>query len=212
MERIRVSIVEDIHEIRNGFAKVLNDSPEFICISGFSNAESALESIPADPPDVIVMDINLPLMSGIRCIQHLRNRGVKSHVLMFTVYDDDENIFEALRAGAGGYILKKTSPEKFLEAIHEIMEGGAPMTARIARRVVQEFRDKKENVNSNHETDALSSRELEILNLLSSGYLYKEIAENLNITTGTVKQHIHKIYSKLHVQNRTEAINKLLGR
>jgi DNA-binding NarL/FixJ family response regulator len=124
---------------------------------------------------------------------------------MFTVYDDDENVFEAIESGAAGYLLKKTLPEKFIEALLEINEGGSPMSASIARKLVQKFQNNK-NITSQH--DLLSSREHEIITLISKGFLYKEVAEKLFITTGTVKQHIHKIYEKLHVQNKTEAINK----
>ena len=202
---ISVVIVEDRHEIREGFSSILNGSEGFTCLSSYSNGEDALAGIPGLPADVVVMDINLPGMSGIECISRLKEKNVSALFMMFTVYDDDENIFNALKAGASGYMLKKTSPVKFLEAIRELTDGGSPMSTHIARRVVQVF---QKNEKFSKEDDVLSAREKEVLTLIAKGLLYKEIAEKLFITTGTVKQHIHKIYEKLHVQNKTEAINK----
>jgi DNA-binding NarL/FixJ family response regulator len=205
MNKIKVSIVEDNHEIRNGYQFVLNSSNHFQCASTYTNGEDALSNILNDNPSIIVMDINLPGISGIECIRRLKKKGYEGQFMMFTVYDDDENVFEAIESGAAGYLLKKTLPEKFIEALLEINEGGSPMSASIARKLVQKFQNNK-NITSQH--DLLSSREHEIITLISKGFLYKEVAEKLFITTGTVKQHIHKIYEKLHVQNKTEAINK----
>ena len=155
------------------------------------------------------MDINLPGISGIECIRRLREKGFTGQFMMFTVYDDDDSVFEALQAGAMGYLLKKSSPAQFLEAIREIMDGGSPMSAQIARKLVNVFNRQTKPA---PESDNLSKREREILELISKGFLYKEVAEKLFITTGTVKQHIHKIYEKLQVQNKTEAINKYFKR
>lgn len=202
---IRAAIVEDRHEIREGFASILNATEGFTCCGSFSNAEDALLEIPNLQPDVVVMDINLPGINGIDCVRQLKEKNVAALFMMFTVYDDDENIFNALQAGASGYLLKKTSPAKFIEAITELTEGGSPMSAHIARRVVQVLQNKNK---LSKEAEVLSPRETEILTLVAKGLLYKEIAEKLFISTGTVKQHIHKIYEKLHVQNKTEAINK----
>jgi DNA-binding NarL/FixJ family response regulator len=202
---IRTVIVEDRHEIREGFASILAGTEGFECCGAFSNAESALEEIPALRPDVVVMDINLPGISGIECIKKLKEKDFRGQFMMFTVYDDDDNIFNALKAGASGYLLKKTEPARFIEAIRELAGGGSPMTAHIARKVVDLFR----NPNGiPKDADVLSPREKEVLTLIAKGLLYKEIADRLSISTGTVKQHIHKIYEKLHVQNKTEAINK----
>lgn len=209
MEMIRVSIVEDVHEIREGFRDVLNATPGFICTAEYGNAEDAVLQIVPGSADIIVMDINLPGISGIECIRRLREKGFNGQFMMFTVYDDDESVFEALQAGAMGYLLKKSSPAQFLEAIREIMEGGSPMSAQIARKLVNVFNRQSRPA---QETDILSKREREILELISKGFLYKEVAEKLFITTGTVKQHIHKIYEKLQVQNKTEAINKYFKR
>jgi DNA-binding NarL/FixJ family response regulator len=209
MELIRVSIVEDVHEIREGFRDVLNSSPGYVCIAEYANAEDAVAQVMPGSADIIVMDINLPGISGIECIRRLREKGFKGHFLMFTVYDDDESVFQALQAGAMGYLLKKSSPTQFLDSIREIMEGGSPMSAQIARKLVNVFNRQSKPT---QETDVLSKREREILELISKGFLYKEVAEKLFITTGTVKQHIHKIYEKLQVQNKTEAINKYFNR
>ena len=205
---ITVSIVEDTREIREGFRNILNGTDGFTCISTYSNAEDALQHLFTDAPRIIVMDIGLPNLNGIECVRRLKEKNIPSQVIMFTVYDDDENIFNALQAGASGYILKNTSPAKFIEALRELSEGGSPMSAYIARRVVNAL----QKAVPSKEAEVLSPREQEILNLLAKGFLYKEIAEKLFISTGTVKQHIHKIYDKLHVQNRTEAINKVFSK
>jgi DNA-binding NarL/FixJ family response regulator len=209
MEMIRVAIVEDVHEIREGFRDVLNTTDGFICTAEYANGEDAAAQIVPGSADIIVMDINLPGMTGIECIRRLRQKGFTGQFMMFTVYDDDESVFEALQAGAMGYILKKSSPSQFLASIREIMEGGSPMSAQIARKLVNVFNRQTKPVS---DTDILSKREREILELISKGFLYKEVAEKLFITTGTVKQHIHKIYEKLQVQNKTEAINKYFNR
>lgn len=210
MKVINVVIVEDLHEIRDGLKAILNSTEEFKCVATFCNAEDAAKEIALLQPDVVLMDINLPGMTGIDCVKMIKSNCPQTQFLIFTVYDDDQRIFDAISAGASGYLLKKTPPVKILEAIKEIFEGGAPMSAQIARRVVQVFQNGEK---SSKEADLLSPREREILELLSKGFLYKEIASKLFIAVGTVKQHVHKIYEKLHVQNKTEAINKVfLGR
>jgi DNA-binding NarL/FixJ family response regulator len=155
------------------------------------------------------MDINLPGMSGTECIKKVKEKSPKIQFMMFTIYEDSEQVYEALAAGASGYLLKKTPTEKILEALKELYEGGAPMSTHIARKVVSFFQ--KENKAAGEMTQ-LSNREKEVLALLSKGFLYKEISDQLFISTGTVRQHIHHIYEKLHVQNRMEAINKFYGR
>jgi DNA-binding NarL/FixJ family response regulator len=164
-------------------------------------------------PDLVIMDINLPGMTGIECIRRLKPEFPDIQFIMFTVYEDSEQVFEALTAGASGYLLKKTPPDKIINALKELHEGGAPMSTGIARKVISSFQQRSA---PNQKTPAadlkLSPREYEILELLSKGLFYKEIASQLAISTGTVRQHIHKIYEKLHVQNRTEALNKLQGR
>lgn len=206
---IAVSIVEDIKDVRDSLRRMMESAPGFLCLSTYSNAEDALKDLPRVNPDIVLMDINLPGMNGIECIKKIKALCPQMQFMMFTIYEDSEQVFDALAAGASGYLLKKTPKEKILEALRELHEGGSPMNAHIARKVVGYFQKEREIRN----TDAqLSPREKEVLELLSKGFLYKEISDRLNIAIGTVQQHIHKIYEKLHVQNRTEAVNKFFGR
>lgn len=208
-DQISVSIVEDMADVRQKVKHIIEDSEEFICLSTYGNAESALEELSKLNPDIVLMDINLPGMSGTECIKKVKEKSPKIQFMMFTIYENSEQVYEALAAGASGYLLKKTPPEKILEALKELYEGGAPMSTHIARKVVSFFQ--KENKAAGESTQ-LSNREKEVLALLSKGFLYKEISDQLFISTGTVRQHIHHIYEKLHVQNRVEAINKFYGR
>ncbi len=208
-KKIAVCIVEDIDEIRIGVKRIINESNRFICPAVFANSEDALVTLPEIHPDIVLMDINLPGMSGIDCIRKVKLLAPEIQFMMFTIYEDSEQVFEALSAGANGYLLKKTSDAKILEALMELYNGGAPMNSHIARKVVEAFQKKTVN---NAAVETLSIREREVLQHLAKGYLYKEIGDKLNISTGTVRQHIHKIYEKLHVQNRTEAVNKYYGR
>lgn len=207
MDPIKVSVVEDIPELRTGLVSLLEWDERFEAVSSHHDADSAIDHIIAMQPDIVVMDINLPGMNGIQCVNALKKDCPKTQFIMFTIYEDDEHLFNALEAGASGYILKKASQNKILDSIEELYNGGAPMSTSIARKVINRFKEpeKKEALN-------ITDREKEILTLLSKGLLYKEIGEQLHITTGTVKQHIHNIYEKLHVQNRTEAINKFIGK
>lgn len=205
MDTILVSIVEDIAEIREGMRFLVNQTPDFRCLSVYDNAEDAYTGLLSDRPDLVVMDIALPGSTGIECIKRLRAAGSKIQFMVFTVYEDSDQVFEALRVGASGYLLKNSAPDRIIEALKELHAGGSPMSTSIARKVVHSFRP----VTQPH---SLSSREQEVLALLAKGLLYKEIAEQLDISTGTVRQHIHKIYDKLHVDNRTEAINAAFGR
>lgn len=206
-QAIRVSIVEDIDEIRDALRVLINGSAGFECRHVFSDAEEALLKMPADAVDIVLMDITLPRMNGIDCMMNLLNRMPDVRFMMCTVHDDDDHIFKALESGAAGYILKRTAPAQILEAIRDLYEGGSPMSSEIARRVVEIIQKR-----GKHSTEAelLSDREKEILDLLAQGYLYKEIADELFISKLTVKKHIHNIYEKLQVQNRTEALNKAI--
>lgn len=208
-EQITISIVEDLETIRQGIKQAVDDTDDLLCISVYGDAESALEELPALKPDVVLMDINLPGMSGIECIKRVKKGAPAILFMMFTIYENNEQVFEALAAGANGYLLKKTPHAQILDALRELYHGGAPMSTHIARKVVGAFRKPQEEPGSVH---PLSPREQEVLQLLSKGYLYKEIGDRLQISTGTVRQHIHNIYDKLHVQNRTEALNKYYGR
>lgn len=203
METIRVAIVEDEPDICNALRVLINGSEGFSCKHVYSTAEDALMNIPSVLPDVVLMDINLPGKNGIECTKTLKQQCANTQFMMCTVYDNDDHIFEALRAGATGYLLKRTSPAQILEAIRDLHTGGSPMSSEIARRVVESMQTKKTGA-----TEVLTQRENEILNYLSKGYLYKEIAAVLFISKETVKKHIHNIYEKMQVQTRTEALNK----
>jgi RNA polymerase sigma factor (sigma-70 family) len=206
---ITLVIVEDLDEVRDGLKNFLALSPEFKVVAACKTAEEAMEEIPAARPDIVIMDINLPGMSGIDCIRAMKKKELPSQFMMFTVYENDEKVFEALKAGASGYLLKSTGLFHIIESLKELHEGGSPMSTNIARKLVKNFQERP-GQELNDQIAILSSRENEILRLLSQGLLYKEIAEKLGISTSTVRQHIHKTYEKLHVQNRTEAINKAI--
>ncbi|MGZ5219354.1 MAG: response regulator [Chitinophagaceae bacterium] len=206
---ITLAIVEDLDEVRDGLKNFLALSHEFNILDTFKTAEEAIYDIPKLKPDIVIMDINLPGINGIECIRALKNKIPASQFMMFTVYENDEKVFEALKAGASGYLLKNTGLFHMAEALKELYNGGSPMSSNIARKLVTVFREEHADAEP---MIALSKRENEILQLLSKGLLYKEIAEQLTISVSTVRQHIHKIYEKLHVQNRTEAINKAFGK
>jgi len=207
-KKITVSIVEDIEEICSGLENIINADERFEWLGSFHTAEDATMNLPVLKPDLIIMDINLPGMNGIECIRKVSAECPSVQFMMFTIYENNEHVFDALEAGASGYLLKNTPPEKIIESLLELYEGGSPMSTHIARKVVASFQ--KRTVLTNAEV--LSNREREVLDLLAKGHLYKEIADALCISTGTVRQHIHKIYEKLHVQNRTEALNKVYGK
>ena len=203
--KIIVSIVEDTDDIRNALRVLINGSKGFECVHVFADAEEAIQNMSSKEIDVVLMDINLPGLDGIECMKTLKPEMPKAQFMMCTVYDDDDHIFNALKSGASGYILKRTSPAQILEAIRDIHEGGSPMSSEIARRVVDSMQKSKKRSEA---SELLTARENEILDFLARGYLYKEIAAELFISKETVKKHIHNIYDKLHVQTRTEALNK----
>ncbi|HYK43859.1 MAG TPA: response regulator transcription factor [Parafilimonas sp.] len=200
---ITVCIVEDLEDIRNGLAAIINMTPEFTVLQTFSNAEDALDNLASLRPDIVVMDIHLPGMSGIECIRRLHERSRSIQFMMFTIYENSDTVFEALEAGASGYILKNSSPSKIVESLRELYQGGSPMNAEIAKKLVTRFQ--KQNENEYH----LTPKEQQIIELMAKGYLYKEIAFELKNTVNTIKQHIRHIYEKLHVQNKAEAINRM---
>ena len=206
---ISIAIVEDLDVVRNGLKDFISLSTDFLVVGSYKSGEEALQKLPDAKPDIVIMDINLPGMNGIECIRQVKDKSPGTQFMMFTVYENDDKVFEALKAGASGYLLKNTGLLHIAESVKELHEGGSPMSANIARKMVNLFRD---NDKKNPFLDLLSNRKKEILQLLAKGLLYKEIAEQLGITTGTVRIHIHKIYEKLHVQNRTEAINKAFGK
>jgi len=204
---IKVAIVEDNDKIREGLAGIIDGSSGFECSAAYESAEEALRLLPAYKPDVVLMDIQLPKMSGIVCVEKLKARNPDLQVMMLTVFEDDEKIFRSILAGASGYILKRTPPAELLEAIRELHEGGSPMSDLIARKVVQAFQQMGK---SSKETENLSDREMEILSHLARGYQDREIAEKLFLSVKTVRTHLRNIYKKLHVRSRTEAVLKYL--
>jgi DNA-binding NarL/FixJ family response regulator len=206
---ISVVIVEDLDEVRDGLNQFISLSPDFTILDTFKTAEEALHDLPRLNPDIVIMDINLPGMNGIDCIRQVKKKVPRTQFMMFTVYENDEKVFEALKAGASGYLLKNTGMIQMTDSLKELYNGGSPMSSGIARKLVTVFREQQTN---QQPVEALSQRENQVLQLLSKGLLYKEIADQLVISTGTVRQHIHRIYEKLHVQNRTEAINKAFGK
>ena len=200
-----VSIVEDDQKAREIFVEWVNRAGGFRCISDHGSAEDALEKMPKASPQVIFMDINLPGMNGVECVRRLKPLLPDAQFVMLTVYEDSDHIFEALAAGASGYLLKRTPRDELLAAIKQVHEGGAPMTSYIARKVVQAFQRQQ---SEKPEVNELSPREWEVLELLSRGYSYKEISSALTIGIPTVNTHLHRTYEKLHVRSRGEAVAK----
>ena len=205
---ITVTIVEDDAQVRQSLASILKRGPGVVCVGEHGNAEEAVREIPQVQPKVVLMDINLPGMDGVHCVRRLSELVPQTQVVMLTVYDNTDAIFNSLAAGAHGYLLKPISADQLLAAIKDVYAGGAPMTSDIARKVVQTF---KQPIPSAAETDNLSPREQEVLDFLAKGYLYKEIAEQLSISYGTVHTYIERIFKKLHVRSRAQAVAKYLG-
>jgi DNA-binding NarL/FixJ family response regulator len=202
---IKVSIVEDDSKLRETLSRYFARQSGFRCVKVYPDAESAFADIPINPPDVVLMDINLPGMNGIECVAKLRKALPPLKIIMLTVFEESDQVFAALSAGAFGYLVKSDRPAKILEAIREVYHGGSPMSGHIARHVVQSFHKKS---TASSETDSLTERELEVLQGLSRGHPYKEIASNLGISLGTVRTYIQRIYEKLHVHSQTEAVMK----
>jgi DNA-binding NarL/FixJ family response regulator len=205
----RVSLVEDDAGVRGGLERLFNGTHDFKCVSSYATGESALAKLPADKPDVILMDINLPGLNGIECVRQLKEKDPALLVVMLTVYEESEQVFQALQAGATGYLLKRTPPKQLLDAVKEVLEGGAPITSQIARKVVEAFHSHR-SAKPAGEVVELSQREQEVLDLLAKGFLIKEIGDKLGIGFGTVRTYVRRIYEKLHVQSRSQAIAKYL--
>jgi DNA-binding NarL/FixJ family response regulator len=201
----KIAIVEDNKVIRESLMEFIHADPEFRCVCACATAEEALKTIPKHEPEIVLMDIQLPNMSGIDCLAQLKQMLPSIHIIMVTVYEDTERIFKALRMGACGYLLKRCTPEELLTAIREVRQGGAPMSREIARKVIFSF---QEPVKAAAEVEDLSPRELEILELLAGGFPNKAIADRLGLTDGTVRWHLRHVYHKLHVRSRTEAALK----
>lgn len=213
MKEISVCVVDDNKELRNALEEIITMSDGYKCIGTISTAEDAMSQIPLLRPDVVLMDINLGSdASGIDVVRVLKPRLPDINFMMCTVYEENEKIFEALTSGASGYILKKTNPSRMLESIRELYEGGAPMSSQIARKVVVAFQNQTLANTNGEDLDMLSAREKEILEYLSRGLMYKEIAAQLFLSPETVRKHVYHIYEKLHVNNRVAAVNKFYGR
>ena len=209
---IKVAIIEDLKEVALELKTMFNEQEDIICNYVYFTAEDAMCFLPNADIDVVIVDIGLPGVTGIDAIIALRKKMIKAQFCMFTVFEDDDKIYNSLKAGAKGYILKNSSPSKIINSVRELHNGGSPMNPNIARKIIDAF-SSLEIKNRNIRAELpLTKREYEILKELSKGLLYKEISEKMQITIGTVKQHIHKIYDKLHVSNRTEAINRLFKR
>ncbi len=209
-QMINIAIVEDNLEVVEFLQQAFEATEAFSCEYIYEQAEDAIAHLPKTNVEVVIVDIVLPKAKGIEVVREVKALRPDMLFLMYTKFDENNDIFESLKAGANGYLLKTPEEESVVEAVRELLNGGAPMSPTIARRVTDFFFDR--NKSSLLDLDLLSPRENEVLKYLSKGLLYKEIGEALDIKTGTVKQHIHNIYKKLHVQNRTEAINKYLGR
>jgi DNA-binding NarL/FixJ family response regulator len=206
---IAIAIVEDQHEMRESLVEWLGNAPGLRCVGAHATAEEALRRIPDENPDVVLMDINLTGMNGIECVSRLKQRLPQTQVLMLTTYDDGDLIFDSLRSGANGYLLKNMPREELVQALQQVQAGGAPMSLQIARKVINYFHLTNKPSESLRQ---LTGRESEILKLLAKGYLYKEIADRLGVSMSTVRTHISAVYEKLHVHSRTEAVMKLAGR
>ncbi|HEY3384876.1 MAG TPA: response regulator transcription factor [Saprospiraceae bacterium] len=206
MSKLNIAVLEDLKDVSEHLKDIFNQQDDMSCKQVYHNAEDAIHFLPSNPADVLIVDIGLPRASGIEAIKALSEQCPAMQYCMFTVYEDDDKIFNSLQAGAKGYILKGSSSDKIISAVRELSLGGSPMSPSIARRVLDVFQ--KLQVTPVVAALPLTDREQEILKNLSKGLLYKEIGDLLGITTGTVKQHIHKIYDKLHVSNKTEAINR----
>jgi DNA-binding NarL/FixJ family response regulator len=205
---ISVSIVDDEKELRQSITTFVSGSPGFKYVSAYGSAEAALKGLPTDQPDVVLMDINLGGMSGIECVEKLKATAPTLQILMLTVYEDTDQIFKALAAGASGYLLKRSSPTKLLQAIREVHAGGSPMTSSIARKVVASFQKASQTAEKQIH---LSPREEMVLNCVAKGSTYKQIADELDISIDTIRTYLRRIYEKLHVQSRTEAVAKYLS-
>ncbi|MBS1510578.1 MAG: response regulator transcription factor [Bacteroidetes bacterium] len=201
---IKVAIAEDIDDIRNGLHLIINATEGFECDCICRNGHEAIEKIPACQPDVVLMDINMPGINGVEAVRILKSKMPGTQFMMCTIYEEDEHVFESLKAGATGYILKKTPPARLLEAIQEIYQGGSPMSSTIARKVMTSFSDQQVH----QPVDDLTAREREILQQLSRGLQYKNIAANLSLSTETIRTHIRNIYEKLQVHTKDEALRK----
>lgn len=206
---IKILIVEDDRDTRSDLVTLLNEQPGLRCVNAYPTGETALRGILFDQPDVALVDINLPGMTGIECVAKLKQQMPSLQILMLTMYEESDLIFDALRAGASGYLLKKTDSKELIQAIESVHAGGVPMSVPIARKVISFFHQTRERMS---EIENLTPREHEVLNLLAKGFHYKEISNTLEISINTLRHHLRAVYKKLHVHSRTEATVKFLDR
>lgn len=206
---ILISLVEDNAKLVKSLSILINSTSDLRMHSTHTDAENALEIIPSAPPDIVLMDINLPGISGISCVEALATRLPKLRIVMLTAFENSDDIFASLAAGAHGYLLKSMEPTQLLDSIREVAKGGSPISGSVARKIVEFFRNKPKKSES---SSSISPREEEVLRLLAEGYPYKHIADAMNLSMGTVRTYIERIYTKLHVHNRTEAVIKYFGR
>ena len=209
MNIIKVSVVEDDAKLRGTIRDFVRIAPGLRYVSGYGSAEEAIAKLPGDRPDVVVMDIRLPGMTGIQCVSELKRLAPEIKVLMLTVFSDGDQLFQAIAAGASGYLLKSTKPDRLLAAIQDVYEGGSPITSSVARKMVDYFRMTHPVAPA---AGALSDREESTLKMLAEGLMYKEIADRLGVSIGTVRTFVHRVYEKLHVTNRTDAVLRYLNR
>lgn len=209
MTEINVAIVEDNATVRESLVTILNGSPGFCCDWAYGSAEDALLELPLHPPEVVLMDINLPGISGIHCVRRLKELLPQAQIIMLTIEENSERVFESLAAGATGYLVKNVPPAKILEAIEEVHRGGSPMSSQIARLLVRSF---QQGDPPKREQDNLTRREAEVLDFISKGYRSKEVADALSISVQTIETHLRNIYTKLHVRSRVEAVARYLKR
>jgi len=207
-KNIAVVVVSYKQGTRDNLVALLERTAGVKCIGAFASGEEAVREVPALLPDVVLMDINLPGMNGIKCVAQLKQKLPKTQFLMLTSYEDSELIFESLRVGASGYLMKNQDPDEIVQAVQQVQAGGAPMSMNIARKVVSHFQQIQQ---PSSDMEQLTEREHEVLGLLAKGFMYKEIADQLGISLHTVRGHVHLVYEKLHVQSRTEAVLKYLG-
>jgi DNA-binding NarL/FixJ family response regulator len=207
--KIQVALVEDNPKLRKSLATLLNSTGDLQCVDACADAEQALRQLPAIAPDIVLMDINLPGMNGVECVARLAKLLPKVRIVMLTAFENSEDIFASLTAGAHGYLLKSTAPQQLLDSIREVAVGGSPISGSVARKIVDFFRGQRA---VSEGVDELAPREREVLKLLADGCPYKEIAATMQVSLGTVRTYIERIYEKLHVHSRTEAVVKYFGR
>lgn len=207
--RVRVALVEDNAKLRRSLTSLLSSTSDLECVAACADGEQALQDLPSVEPNIVLMDIHLPGMSGIECVARLATELPNVRIVMLTAFESSEEVFESLSAGAHGYLLKSTSPAQLLESIREVAAGGSPISGSVARKIVEFFRQKPQVPEG---IDLLAPREREVLKLLAEGCPYKEIATTMQVSLGTVRTYIERIYQKLHVHSRTEAVLKYLGR